>query len=180
MVWEYMLQIYYSHSGSITFADIIKKHSGSGESLFVATYNVSDKQLSALMPEFKGIFMVVDAGQLSMNAGMIDRVIALSESVESNLTVRFTSNHAKVAVINNETAIFSSANLSKSNKNEIYVVAPLSIADGLTDYVDKLKTLPDTSIDLDSRSHTEFSKSIQRTPEVSDSFDIDSDFRGWL
>lgn len=128
------------------FADVILEYATRGDSCIVASYGFGTEQVDRLVFFFKSLVLVADESHSKLNSKAFDYVMGLSG--KNGFAFIPTKTHAKMAIINNETVIFTSANLSANKRLEMYVVAPLSAITGMDAILEVFKN-PQKLIDED-------------------------------
>jgi hypothetical protein len=145
--------------GSKSFADVICDNKFAGDTVLVTTFGVSLKQIEKLLFSFEDVTIIIDESQSKLNPNMIERIIAKQKAVEK-LHIKMASIHAKLAIIDNNFLIVSSANLTSNYKIESYLFIPTECVGGITDIVEFLNKIPCDSIRFDRIDHKKNRESI--------------------
>lgn len=165
--------IFYVVSGT-SFADEIIKRKISGSTLIVSTFGVSKKQIDKLCREFDDILINVDASQSHLNQSEYGKLIKLNKS--DGIKIVASYNHAKLAVIDGQELIVTSANLTSNKKEECYIIVEdIKRVSGLQEYIDRLKKIDQGSMLRDMKHHRDNANIINREDDK-DFLDLDLDF----
>jgi hypothetical protein len=113
------------------FADVIIENSSSGNTCVVASYGFGIKQVDRLVSFFSELVLIADESHSKLDPKAYKHVTGLSG--KNGFTFIPANTHAKIAIINREKVIFTSANLSANRRIEIYFVAPVKHIDGISD-----------------------------------------------
>lgn len=119
------------------FADTIISLSSSGRSCVVSSFGFGVRQVRRLLEHFDSVNLVADGTHSQLNSKAYKEVVRLSNSV-SGFSFTPKKIHAKLAVIDSEVVVFTSANLSANRRIEVYVVGSLDEIQGVGDIVDNL------------------------------------------
>jgi len=117
-----------------TFADVICENSAKFDSLLVASYGFGVRQVEKLLSVFREVVLVADESHSVLNRKAFESVLSKSEHNEK-FSFLPSRTHAKLALIDNETIIVTSANLSSNRKIELYLIGSAKEVDG----IDELK-----------------------------------------
>ena len=120
-----------------SLADVIVEHKGQGRTCLVASYRFGVKQVERIISNFSTVTLIADSSHAQLNPRAYERVIELDETLDTFSFVP-TKIHAKFAIINGETVIFTSANLSANRRVEVYIIGCKGEVDGVDDVVSVL------------------------------------------
>ena len=132
------MNCFFVDGSSKSFADIILQQRVDGKKCLVASYGFGVMQVRKILNAFDFVLLVADISHAQLNAVAYDTVVEMSK-VLPNFSFVATKTHAKLAVIDDEKIIFTSANLSANRRIESYVIGSLSEIVG----IDKLKAIFD-------------------------------------
>ena len=120
-----------------SFADVITEQRGLGLSCMVASYGFGVKQVERIISNFNRVTLIADSSHAQLNPRAYERVVALDETLD---TFNFipTKIHAKFAIINGDTVIFTSANLSANRRVEVYLIGCKGEVDGVNEVISGL------------------------------------------
>lgn len=129
-----------------SFADVILQQRGCGKKCLVASYGFGVLQVRKVLSAFDFLLLVADISHATLNAEAYSVVVEMSEKLE-NFSFVATKTHAKFALVDDETLIFTSANLSANRRIESYMIGSVeevagvealqrvfSLASGVVDY----------------------------------------------
>ena len=112
------------------FAEVIIDYRVSGREVMVASYGFGVKQVQLLLGAFRRVLLVADNSHSQLNPNAWKTIVAMAREMP-----RFVFNpipiHAKLALIDNEMLIFTSANLSANRRLESYLAARMDEVDGV-------------------------------------------------
>jgi len=131
-----------------SLAEMIVKNKVTGESVLVATFGIGIKQIKMLLWEFDKVTIVIDSSHSSWQKKLWDRILYMNDTNEK-LTIKVAQIHAKLAIIDGEVAVITSANLSQNQFIESYVIGNVSEIKGSKKVIDFLNSIPDNSVDWD-------------------------------
>lgn len=112
------------------FADIILENLVTGRTCSVASYGFGVKQITRLIEAFDQVLLVADTSHSQLNTKAYNRVVRMSNELE-HFTFRPVKTHAKLALIDDEIIIFTSANLSANRRMESYMIGTFSEVGGI-------------------------------------------------
>jgi len=125
------VKVFAVNGANKNFADIILENSSIGGTCVVASYGFGVKQVERLVSYFKEVTLIADESHSQLNPNAYEHIVKLSDNGGNGFTFKPTKTHAKMAIINNETLIFTSANLSSNRMVEIYLITSVSSVDGV-------------------------------------------------
>ena len=113
-----------------SFADVILENKTTGKTCSVASWGFGAAQVRRLIREFQRVLLVADASHSQLNASAYAAVLRMQKTY-AHFTFRPCKTHVKLALIDDEIIIFTSANLSANKRAESYIVGELSEIDGI-------------------------------------------------
>lgn len=111
------------------FADVIIGESTGGNCL-VASFGFGVKQIERLISHFSEVVLIADASHSQLNSKVYEKAVSLSMCTDG-FTFIPSKIHAKLAIINNDKLIFTSANLSANRRIESYLIGKVSEIEGV-------------------------------------------------
>lgn len=121
------------------FADVIIENAGKRKSCIVASYGFGVKQVERIVEHFGSVVLVADESHSQLNPRAFNRIVEMSETIESFSFIP-TKIHAKIAIINGDTVIFTSANLSANRRVEVYLIGKTKSISGMSGVLEGLKS----------------------------------------
>ena len=112
------------------FADVIISRRVTGKTCAVASYGFGVVQVNRLVSAFRQVLLVADESHSQLNTKAYDTVVRMDRKLKY-FTFRPTKIHAKLALIDDEVIIFTSANLSANRRVESYLVGQASEVAGI-------------------------------------------------
>lgn len=131
------MEIFTVNGKDTNFADVIIKHRINGEKCVVASYWFGVRMVERIIQNFKSVMLVSDSSHSTLNPKAYKKVVALDRRLDDFEFVTIKT-HAKFAIIDNKTLIFTSANLSANQRMESYLIADVAEVVGCESIVNKL------------------------------------------
>lgn len=128
------MDVFFVDGSQKCFADIILENMTTGKTCSVASYGFGVKQVKRLIHSFEQVLLVADTSHSQLNAEAYNTVVEMSNDIPQ-FTFKPIKTHAKLALIDNEKIIFTSANLSANQRMESYMVGFFNEVSG----IEKLK-----------------------------------------
>ncbi len=113
-----------------SLADIILKNTTKYHTCYVASFGFGIKQINLLIDRFENVLLVADNSHAKLNKTAYDKVIEMNNEIP-NFVFKETKTHAKLAIIDDDTIIFTSANLSKNHRMESYLIGKITEINGI-------------------------------------------------
>lgn len=130
------MECFFLDGSSKSFADVILDNLVCGGECLVASYGFGVLQVRKLVNSFDSVVLVADISHAKLNAEAYDMVVDMS-SILPNFSFIATKTHAKLALIDDEIIIFTSANLSANRRFESYMIGKFKEFNG----IEKLKEI---------------------------------------
>jgi len=121
-----------------TLADIIISKKVSGKTCSVASWGFGVRHVERLINAFDQLLLVADASHSQLNKTAYRSVVKMSEKLDY-FTFRPARTHVKLALIDDEIIIFTSANLSANRRLESYIIGHFCEING----IDEIKRMFD-------------------------------------
>lgn len=148
------MDVFFVDGSEQCLADIILKNIVSGKTCSVASYGFGVKQVRRLIDAFDQVLLVADISHSQLNAKAYDAVVEMSDKLP-HFIFRPIKTHAKLALIDDEIVIFTSANLSANRRIESYMIGRFEEVTGIDEIK---KTLGDPG--------SIFKKSIEHSKDL--------------
>ena len=124
------MDCFFVDGASKSFADIILQQRIDGKKCQVASYGFGVLQIRKIINAFDSVSLVADISHAQLNAEVYDIVVDMSR-VLPNFSFVATKTHAKLALIDDKTIIFTSANLSANRRMESYLIGSFDEISGV-------------------------------------------------
>lgn len=115
------MNCFFVDGSSKSFADIILQYRVDGKKCLVASYGFGVLQVRKIISAFDAVVLVADISHATLNATAYDTVVEMS-AVLPSFSFIATRTHAKLALIDDEIVVFTSANLSANRRVESYMI----------------------------------------------------------
>ena len=140
------MDCFFVDGNSKSFADIILQHRVDGKKCLVASYGFGVLQIRKIINAFDFVSLVADISHSKLNEKAYCTVVEMA-TVLPNFSFITTKTHAKLALIDDEIIIFTSANLSANRRIESYVIGSMQEFPG----IEKFKKLfTNTSMSIEN------------------------------
>ena len=123
------MDCFFVDGASKSFADVILQQRVSGKTCLVASYGFGVLQVRKVLNAFDFVLLVADISHAQLNAEAYNMVVEMS-AILPNFSFVATKTHAKLAIIDDEIIIFTSANLSANRRMESYMIGSLGEVNG--------------------------------------------------
>jgi len=173
-----MAEIKFINGKETNFADIICEYKKNQDrNVIVTTFGISIKQIEKLLYNFKTVEVIVDESQSKLNKNMFDRIVILNKQ-NDNFILKCASIHSKLAIVDNEKLIITSANLTNNQKIESYFFIDTKNIIGMNKILSFIKNIPADSFLKGRRYHKDKRDSLNNDNMKNNNFK-DFDFGVW-
>lgn len=124
------MRVFFVDGSQRHFADIILENLVTGRTCSVASYGFGVKQVDRLIGAFDQFLLVADTSHAQLNTKAYNNVVKKSDTLD-HFTFNPINTHAKLALIDDEVIIFTSANLSANRRMESYMVGTFDEVEGI-------------------------------------------------
>ena len=115
---------------STSFADVILQKRVCGRRCLIASYGFGVVQIRKVLSAFDNVCLVADISHAQLNPVAYNMVVEMS-TVLPGFSFFAIKTHVKMALIDDEVFIFTSANLSANRRIESYVVGSFDEVEGI-------------------------------------------------
>jgi len=145
------MEVFIVDGAKQNLADIIISNKISGKTCTVASWGFGVRQVERLIDAFDQLLLVADASHSQLNTKAYGTVVEMSENLEY-FTFRPTRTHMKLALVDDELIIFTSANLSANRRLESYMIGNFGEVNGIENIKE---ILGDPGMIFREKQHTE-------------------------
>lgn len=124
------MDVFFVDGAVRSFADIILQQRIDGKKCLVASYGFGVAQVKKILNAFDFVLLIADVSHAQLNTDAYNTVVEMS-AVLPNFSFIATKTHAKFALIDDETIIFTSANLSANRRMESYMIGSIREVSGV-------------------------------------------------